>query len=142
MIETLKKLFHKYYELITYVFFGGLTTVVDFVIYYVLLLAFGEGIYMIAQVAAWVGAVAFAFVTNKRYVYLDQEKGAAAVIGQVVRFVLARLFSLGVQLLLTWIGVELLSMSEWIVKIPVAVLVVVLNYFTGKFAVFVKKKKD
>lgn len=141
-MEKIKALFHKYYELISYVFFGGLTTVVDFVIYYILLLAFGEGIHMAANVAAWAGAVAFAFFTNKKYVFLDKEQGGAAVAAQAVRFVLSRLFSLGVQLLLVWVGVEVLTISAWLVKLPVAVFVVILNYITGKFAVFIKKKKS
>lgn len=141
-MEKIKELFHKYYELISYVFFGGLTTVVDFAITYILMLAFGDGAYMWANVVAWMGAVAFAFVTNKKYVFLDKEKGGMAVVSQAVRFVLSRLFSLGVQLALMWIGVEILLISAWIVKIPVSVLVVILNYITGKFAVFIKKKKS
>ena len=140
MMEKLKALFHKYYELITYIFFGGITTVVDFVIYYGMLWAFGAETYMVAQVVAWAGAVLVAYVTNKTLVFRDQTKGAKEVLWQTVRFVLSRVFSLGVQTALIWLFVDVIHMSEWLVKLPVAVVIVLLNYVTSKLAVFTKKK--
>ena len=140
MKEKLKALFHKYYELITYIFFGGITTVVDFAIYYVMLLAFGEEIYLLASVVAWAGAVFVAYVTNKTLVFRDTTSGAAAIFRQSVRFVLSRVFSLGVQTGLMWLFVDVIEMSEWLVKLPVAVVIVLLNYVTSKLAVFTKKK--
>ena len=140
MMEKLKALFHKYYELITYVFFGGITTVVDFVIYYAMLWAFGEEIYMLASVVAWAGAVLVAYVTNKTLVFRDQTTGAKQVLWQTVRFVLSRVFSLGVQTALIWLFVDIAGMSEWLVKLPVAVVIVLLNYVTSKIMVFTKKK--
>ena len=140
MMEKLKALFHKYYELITYVFFGGITTVVDFVIYYAMLWAFGEEIYMLASVVAWAGAVLVAYVTNKTVVFRDKTAGAKQVFWQTVRFVLSRVFSLGVQTALIWLFVDIAGMSEWLVKLPVAVVIVLLNYVTSKIMVFTKKK--
>ena len=141
MKEKLKALFHKYYELITYVFFGGITTVVDFAIYYVMLLAFGEGVYLLASVVAWAGAVLVAYVTNKTLVFRDKTSGAKEIFWQSVRFVLSRVFSLGVQTALMWLFVDVIEMSEWLVKLPVAVVIVLLNYVTSKLAVFTKKKE-
>jgi len=141
MKEKLKALFHKYYELITYVFFGGITTVVDFAIYYVMLLAFGEGVYLLASVVAWAGAVLVAYVTNKTLVFRDKTSGAKEIFWQSVRFVLSRVFSLGVQTGLMWLFVDVIGMSEWLVKLPVAVVIVLLNYVTSKLAVFTKKKE-
>lgn len=140
MKEKLKALFHKYYELITYVFFGGITTVVDFAIYYVMLLAFGEGVYLLASVVAWAGAVLVAYVTNKTLVFRDKTSGAKEIFWQSVKFVLSRVFSLGVQTGLMWLFVDVIEMSEWLVKLPVAVVIVLLNYVTSKLAVFTKKK--
>lgn len=139
MKEKLLALFHKYYELITYVFFGGITTVVDFVIYYGMLWAFGEDTYMVAQVVAWAGAVLVAYITNKTLVFRDQTTGAGRVFWQTVRFILSRVFSLGVQTALIWLFVDVVHMSEWLVKLPVAVVIVLLNYVTSKLAVFTKK---
>ena len=136
MKEKLKALFHKYYELITYVFFGGITTVVDFAIYYVMLLAFGEEVYLLASVVAWAGAVLVAYVTNKTLVFRDKTSGAKEIFWQSVRFVLSRVFSLGVQTGLMWLFVDVIEMSEWLVKLPVAVVIVLLNYVTSKLAVF------
>ena len=142
MMKKLKELFYKYYELITYVFFGGITTVVDFVIYYSLLWAFGEEIYIPASVAAWAGAVFVAYVTNKTIVFRDETKGAKAVFWQTFRFLLSRVFTLGVQTALMWLFVDVLHMSQWLVKLPVAVVVVLLNYVISKIMVFTKKKGE
>jgi putative flippase GtrA len=141
-MRKLKELFYKYYELITYVFFGGITTLVDFVIYYALLWAFGEDIYILASVAAWAGAVLVAYVTNKTLVFRDKTEGAVAIFWQTVRFVLSRVLTLGVQTALMWLFVDVIEMSEWLVKLPVAVVIVILNYVASKIMVFTKKKDD
>ena len=140
MIRKLKDLFYKYYELITYVFFGGITTLVDFVIYYALLWAFGKDVYILASVAAWAGAVLVAYITNKTVVFRDKTEGALAVLWQTVRFFFSRVLTLGVQMLLMWLFVDVIEMSEWLVKLPVAVVIVILNYVASKIMVFTKKK--
>ena len=142
MIKKLKDLFNKYYELITYVFFGGVTTIVDFVIYYALLWAFGEDVYLLASVAAWAGAVLVAYITNKTVVFRDKTEGALAVLWQTVRFFFSRVLTLGVQMLLMWLFVDVIKMSEWLVKLPVAVVIVILNYVASKIMVFTKKKNE
>ena len=142
MMRKLKDLFYKYYELITYVFFGGITTLVDFVIYYALLWAFGKDVYILASVAAWAGAVLVAYITNKTVVFRDKTEGALAVLWQTVRFFFSRVLTLGVQMLLMWLFVDVIEMSEWLVKLPVAVVIVILNYVASKIMVFTKKKKE
>ena len=142
MMKKLKDLFYKYYELITYIFFGGITTLVDFVIYYAMLWAFGKDIYILASVVAWAGAVLVAYITNKTLVFRDKTQGAAAVLWQTVRFVFSRVLTLGVQTALMWLLVDVIEMSEWLVKLPVAVVIVILNYVASKIMVFTKKKDD
>lgn len=69
MIAKLKNLFHKYYyEIISYVFFGGLTTVVSWIFYYLPLFLGVD--YRISKVISWVAAVVFAFFVNKHWVFL------------------------------------------------------------------------
>ena len=53
----------------------------------------------------------------------------------------SRLFSLGVETLLIWIGYEKLGINKYLVKLPVAVIVIVLNYVTGKLLVFADRKR-
>ena len=95
--------------------------------------------YLAAQVLAWIGAVVAAYVTNRRWVFESSARTLGEVAGEFVSFVLSRLFSGAVETALLWLLVDVLTLSEGIAKIPVAVLTVVLNYITGKLLVFRKR---
>ena len=83
-----------------------------------------------------------AYITNKTVVFRDKTEGALAVLWQTVRFFFSRVLTLGVQMLLMWLFVDVIEMSEWLVKLPVAVVIVILNYVASKIMVFTKKKKE
>ena len=130
-------LYKRHRETVNYLIFGVLTTVVNFVIYYALL---GLGMhYIAAQVIAWIGAVAAAYVTNRRWVFGSRAAGAAAILREFASFVASRVFSGVVETALLWLLVDILTLPESIAKLPVAVLTVVLNYVTGKLIVFRRK---
>lgn len=135
--DKLILLYKKYKELIHYIFFGGLTTVVNFIIYYGLIYAFDVH-YIAAQIVAWIGAVIFAYITNKLFVYESKSREKQVLFIELLSFFAVRLFSFGVETLLLWLEVDIMGISESIAKIPAAVVTVILNYITGKF-VFRKK---
>lgn len=137
MMENILRLYRKYRETVHYLFFGVVTTAVNFVIYY--LLVFGGMYYIAAQVIAWIGSVIVAYITNKLWVFEDHAHGFSAVAKQFCSFTASRLFSFGVETLLLWLMVDVGSISERIAKLPVAVLTVILNYVTGKLLVFRRK---
>ncbi len=137
MKEKLTALLKKHRETVSYLFFGALTTLVNFVLYYALLAV--DLHYLWAQWLAFIGAVLFAYVTNRRYVFESRATGARAVLFELFAFILSRLFSFAVETALLFCMVDLLHLSEGFSKIPVAVLTVVLNYVTGKLLVFRKK---
>ena len=128
----------EHWELVTYVIFGGLTTVVDWGISFVLYQT--DMNTHVVNVIAWTAAVLFAFVTNKIWVFRSRTKGASRVMGELIAFAGGRVLSLGVQELLFVLSVDILDWNRTLVKIPVAVLVVVINSFLTKF-VF-RKKQD
>ena len=136
MTEKVKMLLAKHRETVRYLFFGVLTTVVSFALYYALL--FCGMHYLGAQVLSWIGAVLFAYVTNRRWVFESRVTGFLPIVRELAAFVLSRLFSFGVETLLLWLMVDVAEISEGIAKVPVAVLTVVLNYVTGKVWVFRK----
>lgn len=137
MTAKLKTLFKKHKEAILYLFFGGVTTAVSFVLYYALLFA---GVhYLWAQGISWIGAVLVAYVTNKLWVFESRVTGALPILWEMASFILSRLFSFAVETLLLFLMVDVAAISEGIAKIPVAVLTVILNYVTGKLMVFKKK---
>ncbi len=136
-METILSLLKKHRETVSYLFFGVVTTAVNFILYYALL--FLGMHYLWAQVIAWVGAVLVSYVTNKRWVFESHVRGFLPVLKEMAYFIASRLFSFGVETLLLYLMVDLASISESIAKIPVAVLTVILNYVTGKLLVFKKK---
>ena len=142
MIELLKK----YKSIILYIIFGGLTTIVDWSVSFTLYYLWGDAIeatpWLIhgANVIAWVAAVAFAYVTNRIWVFESRRRGFLPIIGEIVAFAGGRVLTLLRQeaimaIFFTWLG-----FNEYIVKIAAAVLVVILNYFISKLLVFRKKK--
>jgi len=136
VIEKVKALLAKHRETVSYLFFGVLTTAVSFALYY-LCLACGMH-YLWAQALSWIGAVLFAYVTNRRWVFESRVTGLLPIVKELSAFVLSRLFSFGVETLLLWLMVDIAGISESIAKIPVAVVTVVLNYILGKMLVFRK----
>ncbi len=142
-------LFKKHRETILYLFFGVVTTVVNFALYYAIRFvavrffhALPTNEYLWINTVAWIGAVLVAYVTNRRWVFESQAEGFFAVTKEFVSFVLSRLFSFGVEMLLLFIMVDVCTVSDAIAKVPVAIVTIVLNYVTGKLLVFRKKAKE
>lgn len=137
MTGKIKELFVRYKEIVMYLIFGVLTTVVSFVSYYAFLYA---GLhYIAAQVISWMLAVAFAFVVNKLYVFEDKASSPAELFRQIWQFVSVRIASGVIETLLLWLLVDVITVGEGIAKVPVAVLTVILNYIASKLLVFRKK---
>lgn len=150
----MKKLIKKYKEIILYIFFGVLTTIVNFVIYFIMNALLGEDMYLVSNVIAWIGAVAFAYVTNKIWVFESKSRESKTLLREIGEFVSARLLSLGIEEAGLYIFVDLLKFSTFsfsflrltitgdvIAKVIMQVIVVTLNYIFSKFIIFKKVKK-
>ena len=124
-------------EKMRYLFFGGLTTVLSIVVYWVAAKAIGIG-YIPASVISWVLAVAFAFVTNKTFVFNSKSVESATLLREVALFVAARLLSLAFDLGWMVFAVEMIKMDDFIAKIISNVIVIVLNYIFSKLLIFRK----
>lgn len=144
MTELLKK----YKSVILYVIFGGLTTVVDWSISFLLYYLWGEAIVAtpillhVADVIAWVAAVAFAYVTNRIWVFESKRHGFLPILGEITAFAGGRVVTLLLQeaimaIFCTWLGLNL-----YLFKIIAAVVVVILNYFISKLLVFRKTRRE
>ncbi len=157
----IKELFIKYKEIITYIIFGVLTTVVNWVAYTIfvnLFSAFSQRVF-IANLLAWIVSVAFAYVTNKLWVFDSKSWKPSLVIKEIIGFVASR----GITGVIEIVFVPLLAKTGFdnifysIVtkmgltakvlftdgiysKISLAVIVVILNYVFSKLIVFKKKK--
>ena len=133
-----KQLYDKYRDMIPYMIFGVLTTLVNIAAYW--LLAHPLGLSTVpSTVIAWVLAVLFAYVTHRKWVFHSEAKTRNEIIKEGVSFYLCRLGT-GV---LDWLGmyvmVDVLHWNDLIVKIAVNIVVIVLNYVASKLIVFRKK---
>lgn len=139
-IPKFKKLIVKYKELISYCFFGVLTTGINYIVYFLLLDLLNWN-YLVVNVIAWIVAVLFAYVTNRIWVFDSKARGKKMIF-EFVSFVGSRIASLGAETLLLYLMVDLAGLSDKISKIPVGVAVVILNYILSKLLVFRKSKKQ
>jgi putative flippase GtrA len=127
-------------EIILYVVFGVLTTVVNLVSFHLFCDVLGVH-YLISNCIAWILAVAFAFVTNKLWVFDSPSWQLKTALREAASFTAGRLITLLVELGLLALLVELMGLKEMVAKVFVAVIVVILNYIFSKLWVFTRKKE-
>ena len=150
----IKKLFEKYKEVISYVFFGVLATVVNLVSFKIFNAVLGAHLYLLTNVISWLITVIFAYFTNKLWVFESKSWKAEVVIKELIGFFGARIFSLVVEEAGLWLMIDIMHMGKisWdifsfnldgnmIAKIIMQVVVVILNYVFSKLVIF-KQKND
>ena len=135
----MKKLIEKYWDIIVYLFFGGLTTLVNYAVSLPLVYWLNMPGWL-SNVIAWIVAVAFAYLTNKPFVFKSHDWSAKVVWPELTKFVSGRLGSLGVETLIIWICCDILDWNFLLMKVITAIIVIVLNYIFSKLLVFKKKK--
>lgn len=130
MREFLKK--HR--QIIAYLFWGGATTVVNFIAYFLMTRLFSlEPVP--ANVIAWAVSVLFAFWVNRAYVF----HGEGSILKELGLFAGGRVFSGALETGLLWLCVDMLRLHDGLIKILASVIVVILNYIFSKF---IFRKKD
>ena len=139
MGEKILSLIRKHYDVLSYLFFGVLTTVVNYVIYLPCYNLLGLSA-AVSNMIAWVVAVAFAFLTNKPFVFKSHDWSAKVVMPELTKFVGCRVGSGLLETLILFVAVDCLRWNGNWVKLATSVLVIVLNYFGSKLLVFQKKK--
>lgn len=143
MIKKIIDLMKKYEEIISYLIFGVLTTVVSFITYFLFTrLIFTGGTQLdiqISNVLSWICAVSFAYITNRTFVFKSKNTGKE-LIKEISSFVGARVFSLVVDMVCMFVLIEWIHLNDIIAKLIVQVIVVVMNYVLSKLFIF--KKKD
>ena len=139
-MDKIKELYKKYKEIINYLIFGVLTTLVSLVVYYASVLTFlnpENSIQLqIANVLSWIAGVTFAYFTNRKYVFESKEKNK---LKEASKFFLSRVTTLLMDMLIMWLGVTILHGNDKIIKLISQVVVIVGNYIFSKLFVFKKK---
>ena len=126
-------------NILSYLFFGGLTTAVNYIVYYPLYNLCGLSA-TISNAIAWVAAVAFAYLTNKPFVFKSNDWSAKVVLPELTKFVVCRIGSGLAETAIIFITVDLANLNGNIMKLITSVLVVILNFVASKLVVFRKNK--
>ncbi len=138
MIRKICAMIEKYWDILSYLFFGVLTTAVNYIVY----LPCYNWLKLSAAVSnmiAWVVAVAFAYLTNKPFVFKSHDWSAKTVIPELTKFVSCRIGSGLLETVILLVAVDGLDWNGNIWKMITSVLVVIVNYVASKLLVFRKK---
>ena len=131
----MKNLIKKYADVLSYLFFGVLTTAVNYLVYLPChnLLGWSASL---SNILAWVISVAFAFLTNKPFVFKSHDWTWGVTWPELTKFVGCRIASGVLETLILLITVDWLCWNGNVMKLITAVFVIVLNYIGSKFLVF------
>ena len=137
MIEKLKALFHKHRGTVLYLFFGALTTVVNYAVYFPLY-NFAKLTATESNVIAWAVAVIFAYITSKLFVFENKGWGRTVILPEFARFVGSRVISGAVETITIFLTVDVLFWNGNLMKVLLAFFVIVFNYVASRWFVFKK----
>ena len=146
-MQKIKDVYFKYKEIINYLIFGVLTTIVSLGIKYLLLFTILDATdaleLQIAVVISWIGACAFAYVTNRIWVFESKSK---EIIKEITKFFAARLTTLGLEMLIMFVFVTALGLNSdiWVIiwTLVSQIAIIIGNYILSKLIVFKNKKKE
>ena len=134
-----------------YLVFGVLTTVVNYGVFWLLNEGSGGRTVLLSNLAAFVAATAFAFATNKQFVFRSRVWRPGVVLREAASFTAARLFSFAIEEGGLYLAAYPLALGRYrfgpvdgvlLAKIALSFLAVLLNYVFSKFLVFAKKKGE
>lgn len=138
------KYFFRYKSIILYIFFGGLTTLINIVSYYIFKnYVFSDLPFLantLGNAIAWLFSVLFAFVTNKIWVFESKSWNRNIIIKEIISFFSFRFATGLVDMGIMIIGVDFLKFNDLITKILSNIFVLISNYIGSKFFIFKKNK--
>lgn len=147
MLKNILALYRKYKEIINYLIFGGLTTIVNLATKYILLFTIFDASnsieLQVSIIISWIVAVLFAYFTNRKFVFESTSKNKFK---EFTSFIIARLSTLLLEMMIMWFFVTLLKLNSdlyvVIFTIIAQIVVIIGNYVFSKLFVFKKTDKD
>ena len=127
-------------EILLYLIFGVLTTVVSLLTYYLCTITFlnpnNAVEIQIANIISWITCVTFAFFTNRKYVFESKEN----IKKEAVKFYISRLSALLIDVVMIFVFASILKINDKIIKLVNQVIIIIFNYIASKLFVFKKGK--
>ena len=146
MIEKIKALCIKHREIVVYLIVGVMTTIVAWAAKFLWNIIFYAGTphplpvqTTILTIVEFVAGVAFAYPTNRKWVFQSTNP---KILKEAAGFVASRLATLGIQMLLNLLLINVLNMNFYLATVLISVVVVVSNYVFSKLLVFRKKSNE
>lgn len=144
-MQKLKEIYLKHKEVINYLIFGVLTTLVSLIVKYLLLFTILDAAnaleLQIAVIISWILACLFAYITNRIFVFESKSK---KIIKEMTKFFTARLSTLGLEMLIMFIFVTALGLNSnsWVIvwTLVAQIAVIIANYILSKLLVFKDKE--
>ncbi len=133
------ELLKKYRDVISYLIFGGLTTVINVVIYAVLYNYLGAP-NLVSTFIAWLVSVVFAFVTNKLFVFESTSWKLQTALYELVTFFGCRILTGILDMVIMYLAVDVMGWNGTLWKLLSNVLVIILNYIASKLLIFKRKE--
>lgn len=140
MLHKIFNIIKQHRSVISYLIFGVLTTIVNYAVYFPLY-NFLNCSATISNCIAWVVAVAFAYLTNKAFVFKNHDWTPGNAIPEMLRFVGCRIGSGALETVFIFVTVDTLCWNGNFMKLLISVLVIVLNYIGSKLFVFRKREE-
>ena len=137
-MDTIFALYRKYKEVILYLVFGGLTTVINIVAYIFCARLLGMAT-VPSNALTWIVSVAFAYVTNKIFVFESRTETWAQTVKECFSFVMCRLATGVMDMVIMYVSVDVFHWNDVVMKILSNILVIVLNFIFSKLIIFAKK---
>lgn len=131
------ELYKKYKEVILYLVFGVLTTIINIISFW-LCNDILQIDYKTSNIIAWFLSVIFAFITNKLIVFKSKNKSKKDTTKEAISFLVARLFSLIIDMALMMIMIDIFKINSLVAKFITNIVVIVMNYLFSKFIIFRK----
>ena len=128
--------FNKYRDALLYLFFGGCTTLVNIIAFYIIR-KFGVTTY-VTNIIAWFLSVVFAFITNKLFVFESKNTSFKESFKECFSFFLFRVISLVFDMGIMYLLIDLLNINEMVSKVFSNIFVIIINYVFSKLFIFKK----
>lgn len=138
MIDFILKMIKEYRSFIIYGIFGVFTTVVNIVTYNLCYNKIGLS-NTLSNVAAWILAVTFAYLTNKVWVFNSKSWAWPVLKREIPAFVSCRVATGVMDIIIMYICVDIMNWHAMLMKILSNILVIILNYVFSKLVIFKKK---
>ncbi len=140
IIKGIQKLFWKCYNnrILRYIYYGGLTTLVNLGVYYLQRLVFHVPMTP-ANVVSVAVAILFAYFVNSRFVFETRAETVKEHFSEFLKFVSARAVTMVIEVGGVWFMASVLHLNDLAGKVIIQFVILVLNYIFSKFLVFTKK---